>query len=291
MQIKTIVLSALGGLAALILLITLLVMLEKVPAGNAGIKVYLLGKSKGVDTEQLGPGRYLIGWNEELYLFPTFKQNKVWTNGEGAAQGAFVFGTVDGMKVSSDIGISYKVNPGMVPILFQNYRKGIDEITDVDVKNKVASEFITAASKMPVDSVYGPGKEKLLREVQDKVTAAFKPQGIDIVALYWTGDLYLPPEITKAIGQKIQMTQDAQRSQNQVVKAEADARVVEATATGAANAVLIAAKAEAESKRLIGESLRANPEIIELKRIEQWNGTVPQYMVGNSTPIIDLGKK
>ena len=49
--------------------------LRKVPAGNVGIKVYLLGGEKGVDAEQKGPGRYWIGWNEDLYLFPTYKQN------------------------------------------------------------------------------------------------------------------------------------------------------------------------------------------------------------------------
>jgi hypothetical protein len=29
---------------------------SKVPAGNVGIKVYLLGGDKGVDHEELGPG-------------------------------------------------------------------------------------------------------------------------------------------------------------------------------------------------------------------------------------------
>ncbi len=51
----------------------------KVPSGHVGVKVYLLGGSKGVDSEELGVGRYWIGWNQELYLFPTFTQNTVWT--------------------------------------------------------------------------------------------------------------------------------------------------------------------------------------------------------------------
>ena len=33
----------------------------KVPAGNVGIKVYLLGGAKGVESEVLGVGRYWIG--------------------------------------------------------------------------------------------------------------------------------------------------------------------------------------------------------------------------------------
>ena len=55
---------------------------SKVPSGHVGVKVYLLGGEKGVDSEELGVGRYYIGINEELYLFPTFKQNYVWTADE-----------------------------------------------------------------------------------------------------------------------------------------------------------------------------------------------------------------
>ena len=54
---------------------------SKVPAGHVGVKVYLLGSSKGVDTEELGVGRYWIGINEELYLFPTYMQNYTWVKG------------------------------------------------------------------------------------------------------------------------------------------------------------------------------------------------------------------
>ncbi len=50
-----------------------------VPAGNVGVKVNLLGSSKGVDAEELGVGRYWIGMNEQLFLFPTFMQNYTWT--------------------------------------------------------------------------------------------------------------------------------------------------------------------------------------------------------------------
>ena len=52
---------------------------SKVPAGNVGIKVFLLGGAKGVDSQELGPGRYWIGWNEDLFLFPTWTQSYVWT--------------------------------------------------------------------------------------------------------------------------------------------------------------------------------------------------------------------
>ena len=36
---------------------------RKVPAGNVGIRVHLLGTAKGVDVEELPVGRYHIGIN------------------------------------------------------------------------------------------------------------------------------------------------------------------------------------------------------------------------------------
>ena len=86
---------------------------SKVPAGNVGVKVYLLGSDKGVDSEVLTPGRYWIGFNEELYLFPTFTQNKTWENPAGTGR-SFSFQTAEGMVVGADLGISYTVMPDKV---------------------------------------------------------------------------------------------------------------------------------------------------------------------------------
>lgn len=107
----------------------LLAACSKVPAGNVGIKAYLLGSSKGVDVEQLGPGRYWIGWNEELYLFPTFTQNYTWT--KACAEGDCTneelgFQTIEGLAVTADVGISYRVDPSKAALVFQKYRKGVD---------------------------------------------------------------------------------------------------------------------------------------------------------------------
>ena len=55
---------------------------EKVEAGYVGIKVNMLGSDKGVDSEVLGVGRYWIGWNQELFKFPTFQQTVSWTKPE-----------------------------------------------------------------------------------------------------------------------------------------------------------------------------------------------------------------
>lgn len=272
-------------------LIVALAACSKVPAGNVGVKVYLLGGSKGVDTEQLGPGRYWIGWNEDLYLFPTFTQNYTWTatSGEDRGNESISFQTIEGLSVNADIGISYHIDPRKVPLVFQKYRKGIDEITDIYLRNMVRDALVTAASSQRIETVYGAGKSNLIAAVEKMVRAQVAPIGIEVERIYWIGDLRLPENVTKSINAKIQATQMAEQRRNEVEQAKAEAEKARQTAQGEADAKLTLAKADAESIRIRGEALRDNPSLVELNAVDKWNGVLPTYMFGgNSVPFVSV---
>lgn len=263
----------------LLILMIGLVGCSKVPAGNVGVKVYLLGGEKGVDMEELPPGKYWIGVNEDLFLFPTFTQNYTWTKSahEGNPNDESIsFQTVEGLSVNSDVGISYSVDPAKVGLLFQKYRKGIDEITDTYLRNMVRDALVTAASTKPIESVYGSGKAELIADVEKRVRDQVEPVGIKLERLYWAGDFRLPETVTDSINAKIKATQMAQQRQNEVAQAEAEAAKTVAQAKG-----------EAESIRIRGEALRENPRLVELTAIEKWDGRLPTVSGGN-TPFINL---
>lgn len=62
----------------------------------------------------------------------------------------------------------------------------------------------------------------------------------------------------------------------------ADAKAYEITAE---------AKAQAEAINIEGEALRKNPEILKLRAIEKWNGSVPRATLGeNAIPLINLNE-
>jgi regulator of protease activity HflC (stomatin/prohibitin superfamily) len=275
----------------ILLPLMLLAACSKVPAGNVGIKFYLLGGSKGADTEELGPGRYWIGMNEELYLFPTFTQNYTWTkeaiDGDNTDE-SITFQTDQGLSVNADVGISYSVDPTKVTGLFQKYRKGIDEITDVYLRNMVRDALVTAASTRQIEMVYGAGKAELLAEVERRVREQVQPLGINIERLYWAGDFRLPATVTAAIDAKIKATQFAQQRANEVAAAKAEADKAVEEARGVAESTLLKAKAEAEAIRIKGEALRENSKLVELSAIEKWDGRLPQFTGGGATPFITL---
>lgn len=259
---------------------------SKVPAGNVGVIVNLYGSEKGVDLKEVGTGRYWVGWNEELFLFPTFTQTETWSDAESIS-----FQTVEGMKVGSAVGITYSVDPDKVTTLFQKYRAGIDEITNKFLRNMVRDAFNDVASKQPVESVYGAGKANLLLAVEDRVRQQVKPIGINIERIYYAADLVLPPQVTQSLNAKIQATQMAEQRRNEVAQAKAEADKERARAQGEADAKLTLAEADAKAIQIRAQALRSNPDVVTLNAVEKWDGKLPTYLSpGAPMPFIGLGK-
>lgn len=264
----------------------------KVPAGHVGVKVYLLGTSKGVESEELGVGRYWIGINEELYLFPTFTQNYVWTKNpsEGSPDDeSFKFQTVEGMVVGADVGISYRIDPTKVSAVFQKYRKGVDEITDIYIRNIVRDALVNEASVREIHEVYGAGKRDLIESVEKHVREQAGEIGILVEKVYWIGELRLPAPVTMALNAKIEATQKAQQRENEVAQTIAEAEKVREEAKGSADAVLIKAKAEARALKLKADVLKNNPLLVQLEAIQKWDGVLPKFSGGDGpVPFIEV---
>ena len=261
---------------------------SKVPTGNVGVKVYLLGNNRGVDSEILTPGRYFIGWNEDLFLFPTFTQTYVWQEYQHQE---INFQTVEGLEVSSDVGIIYSIDKDKVVDIFQKYRRGIDEITQTYLRNIVRDSLMRKSSILPIETVYGKGKADLIQAVQDDVIKQVAPIGIVVEKIYFAGELRLPRAVTDSINAKIQATQIAQQRQNEVATAKAEADKMIEAARGKAESIQMLAEAEANAIKIRGAALVSNPKVIELEAINKWNGTVPQIMGSGSVPFINMNMK
>lgn len=251
---------------------------DKVEAGNVGVKVQLLGSDKGVDNEVLGPGRYWIGMNEDLFIFPTSQQNYTWTSSktEGKAEDeSMTFQTADGLSVRANLGVTYRVDPAKVPLMFQRYRKGLDEVTAGPLRNAVRDELNRQGARDSIQNLMGgDGKSRLLRSVQDSVAAQFAPLGIVDFRLYLASELGYPEAIIQAITAKIAATQKAQQAANELAAAEAEGKKMVASA-----------EAEARANELKQRTL--TPQLIEMARIEKWDGHYPQVM-GANTPMLQL---
>lgn len=264
----------------LLLLVGLLsaVACSKVPAGYVGVKVHTMGGSKGVDNEVVGVGYYWLPFNVELYTFPTFQQNYVWTASphEGHAHNEEIsFNDIDGTKIDADIGIAYQVIPEKVAHLFTTYRLGIEEITHTQLRNIVRSSFADIAGKLKVGDIIGNKKEDLLTAVTKSVNGQVEPVGIHVINVYSVGAFRPPEGVTSALNDKIKATQKAMQIQNEVAQAHAEAEKAIETARG-----------EAEANRLKTQSL--SPALLQYLALSKWNGELPQVTGSGGMPFINL---
>lgn len=252
-----------------------------VPAGYVGVRVNLYA-DKGVDNEVVGTGRYFLGINEQLYKFPTFNQLVNY-------ESPFTFQTSDAMDVTALVGLEYNVDPAKAAAVFQTYRKGLDEITEVNLRQSVSDALINRASLMDINELTTGGKTKLLDGVLSDLRAKLGPVGIRVIKVSWVSDLQYPQQVKDSINAKIEATQRALLRENEVAQSKAEAEKLRVAAQGEADAKLTRARADAEAIAIKAKALRDNPDVLQLNAIDKWDGKLPVYMVdGATTPFISV---
>lgn len=276
---------------------------SKVPSGHAGVKVYLLGGSKGVDHEILGPGRYWMGWNTDLFMFPMFQQNYTWTKthtDRDQPDDSFTFQTKEGMDVGLDVGLTYHIDHSKVSELFQKYREPLDEITHKFLRRNIQDAINRIGSKMAVEETYGLGKAAFFDSVLALVRRDVQGEGILIDKIYLIGTFRLPGPVILALNAKIAATQEAQKRENEVQTAKAQAEIEVAKAEGEAKAQIATAKGNADATMI---NARADAEAVRLKQntvtdlyvrytiAQRWDGKLPSTTLSNSVPLLNLGGK
>ena len=255
-----------------------------VQAGYVGVRVNLYA-DKGVKNEVVGTGRYFVGINEQLYRFPTFNQLMNY-------ELPFVFQTSDAMDIRAQLGIEYNIDFTKAATVFATYRKGIEEITDVNLRQYIADSLIKNTALMDINALTQGGKTHLLDAVTKEIRAKLDPIGIRIVKLSWLTDLQYPEQVRQSINAKIEATQRALLRENEVAQSKAEAEKLRVAAQGEADAQLTRARAEAEAIAIKAKALADNPAVLELNAIEKWNGVLPQYLTtGAAVPFVPMVTK
>lgn len=262
-----------------------------VPAGHVGIRFNLYGNDKGVENEVVGPGRYFLSMNEKMYELPTFQQTYVYNNdpNEGSKNDeSFTFQTKEGLAVNADVGVTYHIDEKKANILFQTYRQGILEIQAGPLRNIIRDAFNMHASKVPVESAYGEGKTILMDSVQLYVKNFFEPYGLIIDRLYLVGSFRLPAQVLAALNAKIEATQIAQRYENEVAQATAEAQKKIAIARGDSASMVTRASGEAQAMKLKQQTL--SELLIRYETAKRWDGQLPT-VTGGSIPMISMPER
>ena len=255
---------------------------KMVSPGYVGVVIDMLGDNKGVEAKELHVGMHWIAPWKSVYQFPIFEQNDTW---EGEKDG-FNFQTSEGMAVSADIGITYHLRPESIPLIFQRYRRGMDEITNVFIRNYIRDAINKSASKTSIEDLYS-GKEGFFEDVEKHVREDFSHIGIELSRIYLIGRFHFPPNVIAALNAKIEAMQRAQQRENELREAEAEARKQIAKADGRAKCLLLESESEAKANLILAKSI--TPELIQWQAVQKWDGRL-SIVSGSGSNIIDISK-
>lgn len=130
-------------------------------------------------------------------------------------------------------------------------------------------------------------RDRASRAIESALISKLGERNIHVSGFQLTNIDYTK-EFEHAVEAKVIAQQAAIEEQNRTVQKQELATQQIVQAKGNAEATILNAKAEAESIRIRANALEANAKLVEWEAVQKWNGILPQYMLGNSTPFINI---
>ncbi len=225
--------SKIAQLAGAIIMIAGIVIqsIVMIDAGQIGVKV-LFGK---VQNDVLGSGLHFINPLMEVRSLDIKTQNYTMsgTNDEGMKTGddAIRVLTADGLEVTIDLTVLYKLLPSEAPKLVRE--TGID-YTDKIVRPLTRTKIRDNAVYYDAISLYSTKRDEFQSRIFKSIEEDFKTRGLVLEQLL-VRNITLPQSVKTTIEQKINAEQDAQKMQFVLLKEKQEAERKRVEAQGIAD--------------------------------------------------------
>jgi regulator of protease activity HflC (stomatin/prohibitin superfamily) len=233
----------------------------------------------GYRTQALGPGlHWIVPFVESVQKYSVARQTYTMSSmsSEGAVQGddSIQARTKDGQQIFIDASVIYSADPSQLIQLHINWQNRYEE----NVVRPVSRAAIrNAVSQFGVEELVSTKRGELELAIRSEIEIKLKENNI-IMSDFLLRNIRFSDEYAAAVEQKQVAEQQAQQAKfvveskkqeaeqaRQTAQGQADAAVI--TAKGAAESQIIQAEAQAKANDLIGQSLQANPEILQYQYI------------------------
>lgn len=274
------------GASLIMLFVVLSSACKRIDAGHVGLVVKLYGSEKGVQdvTETTGWVWY-NPFTTQIYEFPTFVQNTVFTRdaSEGSPSNEeFRVTTKDGLIVSFDVSMNYRVAPNKAAEIFRKYRKPLEDLDKTIMRNYMRDAYNKISGKYTAEQLY-ENKVQFQMESENEIKTLLGKEGFLVEQVVLLNELRLPQGVVDNINAKINARQIALKKEQEVAQEKAEAQKEIEKAKGYAEAMRIRVEAEAEYNKKLAESI--SPNLIEYEKIKKWNGQTPT-VVGSGGGLI-----
>ncbi len=182
--------------------------------------------------------------------------------------------TADMQTAELDYTITYNVRKDNVHLLYMLVGKDYEVKKIIPVLNDVIKSNIGRWQAQELVSNRDSARVDVNMDLKAKIDNRF----FENITIQFNNIDY-SDAFEKSIEAKVIAGQQAEKAINDTrrIKEEADQKV-------------IAAKADAEAMTIKAEALARNKGLTEYEAVQKWDGKLPTYMLGNSVPMINLGK-
>jgi regulator of protease activity HflC (stomatin/prohibitin superfamily) len=240
----------------IIVLGTLFSAIKVIEPGRVGVQT-LFGK---VQDNVLESGMHVINPLFDITNFDTRTQNytmsAVHTEGQQQGDDAIRVLSSDGLEVTIDISVLYKVNSSKAPYIYQNIGEDyIDKIVRPITRTAIRDN---AVSYQAVE-LYSVKRQEFQNKTTQTIEQSFAKRGLELQQVL-IRNIALPPSVKASIESKINAEQDAQKMQFvlQKERQEADRKRVEAQGIADYQKILSTGLSD---KQLQYEAIKAQKEI------------------------------
>jgi regulator of protease activity HflC (stomatin/prohibitin superfamily) len=224
--------------------------------GKVGVQV-LFGK---VQDGVLESGLHIINPMYDVTTFDIQTQNYTMSavSNEGQKEGddAIRVLSSDGLEVTIDISVLYKVNPFKAPYIFQNI--GVDYVDKI-VRPVARTAIRDNAVNYQAVDLYSIKRQEFQAKINQTIEQSFAKRGLELQQIL-VRNIALPASVKASIESKINAEQDAQKMQFvlQKERQEADRKRVEAQGIADYQKILSTGLSD---KQLQYETIKAQKEI------------------------------
>lgn len=186
------------------------------------------------------------------------------------------------MAQSKDIQqakIVYVVNYNLIPDYAPKmYREVGKDYVNIIISPTVEGIVKDVIGKWNAQDIVA-NREKVASEILEKLRKDLGEKYINVSDFQIT-EIQYSNAFEQAIENKVTAEQDALKAKNVTIQVQEEARQK-----------VIAAEAEAKSMAIRARALTQNKALVEYEAVKKWDGKLPEYMLGNSVPFININKK
>ncbi|HIG61356.1 MAG TPA: prohibitin family protein [Gammaproteobacteria bacterium] len=203
----------------------------------------------------------------------------------------------DLQMVRTKIAVQYSMNAALMPMTLQ--RIGTRLVVEKTLIDPAIMESVKAVTAQYTAEQLITKRDEVKNRIQAQIDSFLNETlqekeliGSLTIANIAITDFNFSTEFNRAIEEKVRAEQEALKAKNEKLKRVTQAEAAAAEKTLAADAMAyeieVQSKARADAIEREAKALKDNPQLIQLRIAEKWNGVLPRFTGSDAIPLLSI---